>query len=276
MKEVEEIKKFWNNRPCNIRHSKKEIGTLEYFEEVTKRRYFVEPHIIQFADFDSWKGKKVLEIGCGIGTDSIMFAKAGADLTCVELSDKSIEICKKRFDAYGQKAKFYIGNAEELSSFVPVEEYDLIYSFGVIHHANNPEKIISEIGKYMSKDSLCRIMLYSKNSWKSWEFFIRYGWKFGFSFIKTIEYFAEAQLNCPVANVYTKKSLNVFLSEYDIKKIEKIHIFKYSIKYYIEHVYKTRFIFRMFPERIMGWLSRKLGWHYLIEFRTKDINNGGL
>jgi len=276
MKGVEEIKKFWNDRPCNIRHSKKKIGTYEYFEEVSKKRYFVEPHIIQFADFDSWKGKKVLEIGCGIGTDSIMFAKSGADLTCVELSDKSIEICKKRFEVYGYKARFYTGNAEDLSSFVPIEEYDLIYSFGVIHHANNPEKIISDIRKYMGKDSLCRIMLYSKNSWKSWEFFIRYGWKFGFNFTKTLVYFAEAQLNCPVANAYTKRSLNKLLSGYDIKKIDKIHIFKYSIKNYIEHAYKTRFIFRMFPERIMGWLSRKLGWHYLIEFRTKDINNGGL
>ena len=276
MKGIEGIREFWNNRPCNIRHSKKEIGTLEYFEEVSKRRYLVEPHIIQFADFDYWRDKKVLEIGCGIGTDSIMFAKAGADLTCVELSDKSIEICKKRFEVYGHKAKFYTGNAEDLSSFVPVEKYDLIYSFGVIHHSNNPEKIMMEIEKYMDKNSLCRIMLYSKNSWKSWEFFIRYGWKFGFNFNKTIEYFAEAQLNCPVANVYTRKDLSRFLYRYDIKRIEKIHIFKYSIKDYIEHVYKTRFIFKILPDKIMKWLNEKLGWHYLIEIKSKKTSDEGL
>ena len=85
-KTVKDVKNYWNNRPCNIKHSKKEIGTKEYFNDVEYRKYFVEPHIPEFAEFDKWKGKKVLEIGCGIGTDSINFAKAGAILTCVELS----------------------------------------------------------------------------------------------------------------------------------------------------------------------------------------------
>jgi 2-polyprenyl-3-methyl-5-hydroxy-6-metoxy-1,4-benzoquinol methylase len=94
-KTVKDVKNYWNSRPCNIRHSKKEIGSKEYFNDVEHRKYFVEPHIPKFAEFEKWKGKKVLEIGCGIGTDSINFVKAGAKLTCVELSEKSLELCKK-------------------------------------------------------------------------------------------------------------------------------------------------------------------------------------
>jgi 2-polyprenyl-3-methyl-5-hydroxy-6-metoxy-1,4-benzoquinol methylase len=145
---LEQVRQFWDKRPCNIKHSPKPIGTKEYFDEVEQRKYFVEPHIPKFAQFERWRGKKVLEIGCGIGTDSINFARAGADLTVVELSEKSLEICKRRFAVYGLKAKFYLGNAEELSSFLPMEKYDLIYSFGVIHHTPNPEKVIEEIKKY--------------------------------------------------------------------------------------------------------------------------------
>ncbi|MCS6894612.1 MAG: class I SAM-dependent methyltransferase, partial [Bacteroidia bacterium] len=62
---IDNVQKYWDNRPCNIRHSPKPVGTREYFDEVEKRKYFVEPHIPRFAEFPRWKGKKVLEIGCG-------------------------------------------------------------------------------------------------------------------------------------------------------------------------------------------------------------------
>ena len=85
---IEEVKKFWNDRPCNVRHSSKEVGTLEYFNEVSDKKFFVEPHILDFTDFTSWEGKKVLEVGCGLATAGIEFANAGADYTGVELSKR--------------------------------------------------------------------------------------------------------------------------------------------------------------------------------------------
>src|SRR5947207_1828450 len=68
---LERVREYWDQRPCNVRHSLKPPGTREYFDEVEARRYFVEPHIPAFADFGRWVGKRVLEIGCGIGTDTI-------------------------------------------------------------------------------------------------------------------------------------------------------------------------------------------------------------
>ena len=83
---IEEVEDFWDKRPCNIKHSKKEIGTLAYFEDVSKKKYFVEKHILSFTDFDRWKNKKVLEIGCGIGTTAVSFAQKNTEYTTIELS----------------------------------------------------------------------------------------------------------------------------------------------------------------------------------------------
>ena len=127
----------------NIRHSPQPVGTREYFDEVEARKHFVEPHIPTFAEFEHWNGKKVLEIGCGIGTAMINFARHGAQVTAVDLSDKSLELAKQRAEVYGLKNKitFYQANAEELTKHVPTEVYDLVYSFGVIHHTPHPEKV---------------------------------------------------------------------------------------------------------------------------------------
>jgi ubiquinone/menaquinone biosynthesis C-methylase UbiE len=144
---IARVRDFWDRRPCNIRHSLSPVGTGEYFEEVEARKYFVEPHIRAFADFERWRDKRVLEIGCGIGTDTINFARHGAWVTAVDLSGKSLEIARRRAEVFGvgDRVRFHEGDAEELSRFVPIEPYDLVYSFGVIHHTPHPERVLHEM-----------------------------------------------------------------------------------------------------------------------------------
>jgi len=265
--DINEVQKFWNNRPCNIRHSKKEIGTLEYFEEVEKKRYRVEPHILQFGDFENSNGKKVLEIGCGIGTDTIMFAKNGAEVTAIDLSEKSIELCKKRFEIYNLKSTLVQGDAEKLSEIIPIQKFDIIYSFGVIHHTPNPQKIIEQLKLYCHENTLIKLMFYSKISWKGLSFYLKYGWKFNFNYKDTIKFFAEAQLDSPIAEVYSLKDLKNMFKDFNIVKIEKNHIFSYKIKDYIEGKLNKTLIFKFMPRSIFNWLKSKLGWHYLITLK---------
>lgn len=117
---IQSVQSYWDARPCNIRHSTQEVGTKDYFDEVEARKYRVEPHIPLFADFPRWNGKKVLEIGCGIGTDTINFARHGATVRSIDVSEKSLEITRKRLEVYGvqDQVTLYQGNAETLSTII--------------------------------------------------------------------------------------------------------------------------------------------------------------
>src|SRR3954452_24799113 len=165
---IADVRNYWDSRPCNIRHSQKPIGSREYFDEVEARKYFIEPHIPGFAEFDRWRGKRVLEVGCGIGTDSINFARAGAELTAVALSGESLRIAEQRAAVMGvaDRIEFVQANAEELTSAVSGTQYDLIYSFGVVHHTPRPERALAEMRKLAAPGGALKLMIYHRYSWK--------------------------------------------------------------------------------------------------------------
>src|SRR5215467_6228485 len=213
---ITKVRDYWNSRPCNIRHSPKPVGTREYFDEVEARKYFVESHIPAFADFERWRGKKGLEIGCGIGTDTINFARHGAQVTSVDLTEKSLEVARQRAEVFGleDRIRFIQANAEKLSESVPVEPYDLVYSFGVIHHTPHPERVLQEVRKYVTPASSVKIMVYNRWSWKVlWILFI-YGkcqfWKLD----KLIATYSEAQTGCPVTYSYSRTEGKRWLAEH--------------------------------------------------------------
>ena len=253
---IDDVKKYWDDRPCNVRHSNKEIGTKEYFDEVERKRYTAEPHIPAFADFPRWKGKKVLEIGCGLGTEAINFAKHGADYTGTDLSIESLNLAQNRFKVYNQKGRFFQGNAENLSSFVNVEKYDLIYSFGVIHHSPNPNLIIDQIYKYMDDSTILKIMLYAKNSWKNY-------------MIDAELDQPEAQYGCPIANTYTEDEVSNLLHGLEILSIEQNHIFPYQIEPYKQGQFIKEPWFESMPDKMFNTLKKNLGWHLLITARRQ-------
>lgn len=266
-KKIEDVRSYWNARPCNIRHSTKPVGTREYFDEVEIRKYFVEPHIPMFAQFERWKGKKVLEIGCGIGTDTMNFARAGARVTAVDLSDESLQVARKRAEVYGlqDRITFIQANAERLSEYVPIETYDLVYSFGVIHHTPHPASVIREIRKYMGPQSEFKIMVYNRYSWKVLWILLNYGKGAFWKLDELVAKYSEAQTGCPVTYTYSRKSVKELLQGFTITKIMVDHIFPYSIPEYKQHVYKKVWYFAMLPNWIFRSLENRAGWHLCVD-----------
>jgi ubiquinone/menaquinone biosynthesis C-methylase UbiE len=262
---VDEVRSYWDRRPCNIRHSAKPVGTREYFDEVEARKYFVEPHIPRFAQFERWQGKKVLEIGCGIGTDTVSFARNRANVTAVDLSPQSLELARKRVEVYGlqDQVRFYSGSAEELSSFVPVEAHDLIYSFGVIHHTPHPERVLDQMRHYARAGTTVKLMVYYRHSWKVFWILMGYGKGQFWRLKELVAEHSEAQTGCPVTYTYTREEGRQLIESSGFKATEIFvdHIFPYRIPQYVKYQYVKDWPWSWIPDPAFHWMERHFGWH---------------
>jgi 2-polyprenyl-3-methyl-5-hydroxy-6-metoxy-1,4-benzoquinol methylase len=275
--QIARVRDYWNNRPCNIRHSTQPVGTREYFDEVEARKYRVEPHIPAFADFEKWRGKKVLEIGCGIGTDTINFARHGAQVTTVDLSEKSMALARQRAEVFGltDRIRFCPGNAEELTTFVPVEPYDLIYSFGVIHHTPHPDAVLEQLRKYAHppgcpQKTTVKIMVYYKWSWKvGWIVATEGHGKF-WKLDDLVATSSEAQTGCPITYTYTRKSGKALLERHGFKVTDVAvdHIFPYRIPDYVQYRYVREPYFAWMPPAMFRAMEKRLGWHLCLTATT--------
>ena len=159
----ERVRVFWEAHPCGTKFSDAEIGTPEFFERIEAHRYEKEWHIPAAADFANTRGLRVLEIGCGMGTDGAQFAKAGADYTGIDLTDAAVELARRRFQVSGLKGEFRVADAERLD--FPNESFDLVYSHGVLHHTPDIEAAVREIHRVLKPGGRAIVMLYHRGSY---------------------------------------------------------------------------------------------------------------
>lgn len=159
----ERVRAFWQANPCGVKFADAAPGTRRFYELVEAHRYTTEWHIPIAADFASTRDLKVLEIGCGLGTDGAQFAEAGADYTGVDLTDAAVELARKRFELFDLRGNFQTADAENLD--FADESFDLVYSHGVLHHTPETGKAIREIHRVLRPGGRAVVMLYHRGSY---------------------------------------------------------------------------------------------------------------
>ena len=265
---IADVQRYWDSRPCNIRHSPKPVGSREYFEEVEARKYFVEPHIPAFAEFERWNGKRVLEVGCGIGSDSIRFARAGAHVTAVDLSGKSLRIAETRAELLGvaDRIEFVRTNAEELRSAVEGEPYDLIYSFGVVHHTPHPDRALAEMRALLAPGGTLKLMVYHRRSWKVFWIVLAQGRGRFWHADELVATNSEAGTGCPVTFTYTRREARELVerSGFRVEDVRVDHVFPYRVRDYVLYRYVKEPYFRWMPDALFEAFERRFGWHLLV------------
>jgi SAM-dependent methyltransferase len=159
----ERVRAFWQAHPCGEKFSDAEPSTREFFERVEAHRYTKEWHIPEAADFAGARGLRVLEIGCGMGTDGAQFAAAGAHYTGIDLTEAAIDLARKKFATAGLKGEFRVADAEKLD--FADESFDVVYSHGVLHHTPDTEKAVREIHRVLKTGGRAVVMLYHRGSY---------------------------------------------------------------------------------------------------------------
>jgi ubiquinone/menaquinone biosynthesis C-methylase UbiE len=158
MSRIEQVLFHWNSHPL-FSYEVADIGSSDYFSRVDAiKRNDVERFALNYWEFERFAGKKVLDIGCGPGWLAVQYAKAGADVTAVDLTERAVELTRAYLQQYGLSATVHVGNAESL----PFESsaFDFVASSGVLHHTPDTQKAFREAFRVLKPNGIAKITLY--------------------------------------------------------------------------------------------------------------------
>lgn len=210
---------FWNDASCGEDLYLKGDDDRDAFNNQLKERYRLEPFIPPFAGFADTKGKKVLEIGVGLGADHQMFAQHGALLSGVDLTERAIEHTSRRMQLFGYNSHLQVADAEHLP--FPADAFDLVYSWGVIHHSPDTPKAAREIYRVLQPGGEARVMIYNKHSMVGYMLWLRYALLKLQPFTSLDKIYAR-YLESPGTKAYTTAQARTLFSDFSEVKIETV------------------------------------------------------
>jgi len=252
----------WGQDPCGAVYDREhELGTREFFDEVERYRYQeYAPWMPRLMEFDHFRGARLLEVGCGMGSDLLQFARGGARCTGVDLTPRSVEITRHRFKLYGADGNFMLSDGEHLP--VRSESFDVVYSNGVLHHTPDTAGAIREVHRVLRPGGTAKIMLYHRNSLNYWfEIVLRRG-VLGLEFLRgrsaedimsrVIE-FSDHDAR-PLVKVYSRREMRELFGMFADVRVDVEQLMRDEL----------RFLSPLVSEKMFGKLRKKIGWNVIV------------
>ena len=160
---IEQIRTYWNEHIHDLELAKHPIGTAGFFADLDEYRFDKLRYLPRVVNFSAFKGKELLEVGCGVGIDLVRFARGGARVTGIDLAQKSIELARQNFVHQGLHGDLLLGNGENLE--FDDNSFDVVYAHGVIQYTANPQKMVDELRRVLRPGGEMILMVYNRNSW---------------------------------------------------------------------------------------------------------------
>jgi ubiquinone/menaquinone biosynthesis C-methylase UbiE len=250
---LEDVRSYWNEYVNDIEVTDLPVGSPEFFEALEKYRYEKIDYLKDYVDFPRYAGKKVLEIGCGVGMDLLQFARAGAEVTARDLTENAVALATKNLAREGLSGDIQTGNAESLS--FPDDTFDVVYSHGVLHHTVDTEKAIAEVRRVLKPGGEAIIMLYNRRSW-----FAFVAWLSG----TNVEH---KDKDAPIIRMYTTAECRRLFREFQDVSIRVDRFPKRTVKFGNIFAKLNNYLLVPLFEILPDAIRRPLGFHIMIRAR---------
>jgi ubiquinone/menaquinone biosynthesis C-methylase UbiE len=211
-------------------------------------------------EFEKFRGARLLEVGCGMGTDLLQFSRGGARCIGIDLTPRSIEITQHRFKLYGADGAFMISDGEHLP--FAEESFDVVYSNGVLHHTPDTAGAVREVHRVLRSGGTAKIMLYHRNSLNYWvEIVLRRG-LLGAEFLRgrsaeeimsrVIE-FSDHEAR-PLVKAYSRRETRALFAKFREVKVEVEQLLRAEL----------RFLSPLVSDSMLARLRRRVGWNVIV------------
>ena len=272
MIDVNDIKSYWNNK----QPGRKIAGNVnenndpkKFFELIDSYRfhknnydYLINGEFFKYSDYEK---KEILEIGCGLGADIQKFAESGAKVYAIDAAESSLNTLEKRFNLINEKFDFKVADFRS----IPYEnsKFDLVYSFGVLHHSPWIKEGIAEASRVLKPKGHLIIMLYHKGfKYYIKKIFFRgiiQGKLFKKNIQEIIDTYTEEFGGSPTTLVFSKNEAKELLKEHFI--IEDLRVFKLGDNIKIPFLGEFHILRFILPNFLYKFISNKVGWNLMIK-----------
>jgi ubiquinone/menaquinone biosynthesis C-methylase UbiE len=259
----QEVHDFWDRESCGTNVTDQPKFSRAYFDEIEAYRYQVEPEIPEFAQFPDGDGKRVLEVGIGAGTDFLQWVRGGARVIGMDYTREAIKNVSHRLTVYEEEAPLLQADAENLPFCK--NSFDLVYSWGVIHHTPGTWKALDEIIRLVRPGGRVKLMLYNRHSVCALAVWIRYALFAGKPW-RSVSWALHHHVESLGTKGYTLDEIKRQLHSRQVSGLAIKSLPTFYDRVHSAQSWKGRGLIRLTQAvaRVLGW--HREGWFILIEF----------
>jgi len=158
-----DIRTYWDQHIHDLEITRHPVGSRGFFDDLDQYHFEKLHHLLRLVNFDGYRGRMVLEVGCGAAVDLARFAKGGAVTTGVDLAPSAIALARQNFEQQGLQGTFEVADGEQLP--FADNTFDCVYAHGVVQYTAHPQRLVDECRRVLKPDGQAIFQVYNRVSW---------------------------------------------------------------------------------------------------------------